>query len=112
MAKAEHLGSLRLEQQFTVYERQTVMMALSVPSQTSYSFPSLIYDINCSNDIHFSSIERIPHPHIRHKSSRDVDHEQQGPLLARPGAAQKLMTADWRVLYCFAFEITGNQLVQ
>lgn len=51
------------------------------------------------NDIHFSSVETIPHPHIRHKSSRDVDHEQQGPLLPRPGAAQKLMTADWRVLY-------------
>lgn len=31
-----------------------------------------------------------------------MDHEQQGPLLARPGAAQELMTADWRVLYCFA----------
>lgn len=46
----------------------------------------------------FQRDERIPHPHIRHKSSRDVDHEQQGPLLAGPGAAQKLMTADWRVL--------------
>lgn len=95
MAEVEHSGSLRLEQQFTAHTRNTFMMSLSVPP---YSFPLTNIRHKLLKRYSYQHDERIPHPHIRHKSSRDVDHEQQGPLLARPGAAQKLMTADWRVL--------------
>lgn len=46
--------------------------------------------------------------HTYCKSSRDLDYEQQGPLLTRPGAAKKLMTVGWRVLYALLSKLLAT----